>query len=239
MLHRPSWYEHCLKYTATKLGVDVLYLHRIFILSVYTKRLIKTKNDLSPLSQPVLRSHLRHSGSMHFSVCSSSSAHSAGSDFSILCRVRTARPHVALHSLQSDQGDSVHGMASAGTPRKGDSRGQQRKGLEGRSSITTVRRLTALRHHALLHLGHLRPAHGAVNRGHLDHALASPHPQAAGDAAGVPLSPLRHHAAAGCWAPDKESHWRRRFRRKEPQGETQCCHYSPLGCFSLLAFVWF
>lgn len=58
-------------------------------------------------------SHLRHSGSMHFSVCSNSSTHSAGSDFSILCRVRTPRPHVTLHSLQSDQGDSMHGMVSA------------------------------------------------------------------------------------------------------------------------------
>lgn len=56
---------------------------------------------------------------MHFSVCSSSSTHSAGSDFSILCRVRTPRPHVTLHSLQSDQGDSMHGMVSADTQRRG------------------------------------------------------------------------------------------------------------------------
>lgn len=64
------------------------------------------------------KGHLRHSGNMHFSVCSSSSTHSAGSDFSILCRVRTPRPHVTLHSLQSDQGDIMHGMVS------GDARGK-------------------------------------------------------------------------------------------------------------------
>lgn len=68
-----------------------------------------------------------------------------------------------------------------------------------------MRRLTALRHHALLHLGHLAPAHGAVDGGHLHHALASPHPQAAGDAAGVPLGPLCHHAAAGRWTSDREN----------------------------------
>lgn len=73
------------------------------------------------------------------------------------------------------------------------------------NAFPDTRRLTALRHHALLHLGHLSPAHGAVDRGHLHHALASPHPQAAGDAAGVPLGPLCHHAAAGRWTSDKEN----------------------------------
>lgn len=150
---------------------------------------------------------------MHFSVCSSSSTHSAGSDFSILCRVRTPRPHVALHSLQSDQGDSMHGMVSADTQRRGPGVSSTNDWTDQSVSVTILslntfsdmRRLTALRHHALLHLGHLGPAHGAVNRGHLHHALASPHPQAAGDAAGVPLGPLCHHAAAGRWTSDKEN----------------------------------
>lgn len=151
---------------------------------------------------------------MHFSVCSSSSTHSAGSDFSILCRVRTPRPHVALHSLQSDQGDSMHGMVSADT-NNAEGQGSAAR-MTGRidqpaslyclwTRFPDMRRLTALRHHALLHLGHLAPAHGAVDRGHLHHALASPHPQAAGDAAGVPLGPLCHHAAAGRWTSDREN----------------------------------
>lgn len=57
--------------------------------------------------------YLRHSGSMHFSVCSSSSEQPAGSDFSILWRVLKPRPHVTLQSLQSDQGDSMQGRLSA------------------------------------------------------------------------------------------------------------------------------
>lgn len=58
--------------------------------------------------------------------------------------------------------------------------------------------LTAFWHHAFLHFCHLGLAHWSVYRRHLHHALASSHAQAAGDAAGVPLSPLSHHAAAGC-----------------------------------------
>lgn len=176
---------------------------------------------------------------MHFSVCSSSSTHSAGSDFSILCRVRTPRPHVALHSLQSDQGDRMQGMVSADTQRRGPGVSSTNDWTDQSASVTILslntfsdmRRLTALRHHALLHLGHLSPAHGAVNRGHLHHALASPHPQAAGDAAGVPLGPLCHHAAAGRWTSDKEN----RISGSgihTAQEETQRCHYSPLSCFN-------
>lgn len=57
--------------------------------------------------------NLRHSGSMHFSDCSSSSGHSTESEFNILCRVRIPSPHVTLHSLQADQGDNMHGMVSS------------------------------------------------------------------------------------------------------------------------------
>lgn len=56
--------------------------------------------------------NLRHSGSMHFSDCSSSSGHSTESEFNILCRVRIPSPHVTLHSRQADQGDNMHGMVS-------------------------------------------------------------------------------------------------------------------------------
>lgn len=58
--------------------------------------------------------HVRHSGSMHFSACSSSSLQSPSSaaDFSILCRVRIPFPHVTLQSLHSDQGESRQGMVS-------------------------------------------------------------------------------------------------------------------------------
>lgn len=57
---------------------------------------------------------LRHSGSMHFSTCSSSSLQSPSSarDLSIRWRVRMPFPQVTLQSLHSDQGDSKHGMVS-------------------------------------------------------------------------------------------------------------------------------
>lgn len=53
-----------------------------------------------------------HSGSMHFSACSSSSLQSPSSaaDFSILCRVRIPFPHVTLQSLHSDHGDRRQGI---------------------------------------------------------------------------------------------------------------------------------
>lgn len=59
------------------------------------------------------------------------------------------------------------------------------------------RPLTALGHHALLCLGRLSLAHGAVCGAHLDHAVALLHAHPAGGAALVPLAPLGHQAAAG------------------------------------------
>lgn len=57
---------------------------------------------------------LRHSGSMHFSTCSSSSLQSPSSarDLSIRWRVRMPFPQVTLQSLHSDHGDSKQGMVS-------------------------------------------------------------------------------------------------------------------------------
>lgn len=62
---------------------------------------------------------LRHSGSMHFSTCSSSSLQSPSSarDLSIRWRVRMPFPQVTLQSLHSDHGDSKQGMVSR--PRAG------------------------------------------------------------------------------------------------------------------------
>lgn len=59
--------------------------------------------------------------------------------------------------------------------------------------------LTTLRHHALLCLGCLGLAHGAVRRAHLDHAVPLLHAHPAGGAALIPLTPLGHQAAAGSW----------------------------------------
>lgn len=59
--------------------------------------------------------------------------------------------------------------------------------------------LTTLRHHALLRLGSLGLAHGAVRWAHLDHAVPLLHAHPAGGAALVPFTPLRHQAAAGSW----------------------------------------
>lgn len=82
---------------------------------------------------------------MHFSLCSSSSTHSAGSDFSILWRVRTPRPHVTLHSLQSDQGDSMHGTESAGDAQ---ARGQS---AGGQSAPLVLRLRGHSRHSGIMH----------------------------------------------------------------------------------------
>lgn len=61
-----------------------------------------------------LHSYSRHSGSMHFSTCSSSSGHKLGSTgvFSIRWRDRMPIPQDTLHSLHSDHGDSIHTTAS-------------------------------------------------------------------------------------------------------------------------------
>lgn len=58
--------------------------------------------------------YLRHSGSMHFSTCSSSSVQSPSStgDFSMRCRVLIPFPQVTLQSLHSDQGVSMQGIVS-------------------------------------------------------------------------------------------------------------------------------
>ena len=57
--------------------------------------------------------------------------------------------------------------------------------------------LTAVWHHAFVHLKHLRFTHGSIQRRHLHHALPPSHAQPTGGAAGVPLAPLCHDAAAG------------------------------------------
>lgn len=59
----------------------------------------------------------RHSGSMHFSTCSSSSGHRLGSTgvFSMRWRERMPTPQDTLHSPQSDHGDSIHTTASTHT----------------------------------------------------------------------------------------------------------------------------
>lgn len=58
--------------------------------------------------------NLRHSGSIHFSTCSSSSLQSPSSarDLSIRWRVLIPFPQVTLQSLHSDHGDSKHGIVS-------------------------------------------------------------------------------------------------------------------------------
>lgn len=58
--------------------------------------------------------------------------------------------------------------------------------------------LTALRHHALLCLRQLRSTGRAIRGFHLHHALSPPHTHPTAHAAGLPLTPLGHHTAAGC-----------------------------------------
>ena len=64
--------------------------------------------------------YLRHSGSMHFSTCSSSSVQSPSStgDFSIRCRVLSPFPQVTLQSLHSDHGVSMQGIVSTHNTRQ-------------------------------------------------------------------------------------------------------------------------
>lgn len=84
-------------------------------------------------------------------------------------------------------------------PASGLATGEVVRVLGSSTPLPAPHPLTTLGHHALLRLGCLSLAHGAVRWAHLDHAVPLLHAHPAGGAALIPLAPLGHQAAAGSW----------------------------------------